>query len=75
MDWEVRKAGKNEFTLAPYPFRRAPLEFAILARRIPKRRYAEDGELQQVLTGAAYYNIRFTLRPGVAKKRPYAASA
>ena len=34
VDWEIRKAGKNEFTLAPYPFRREPLEFAILARRI-----------------------------------------
>jgi hypothetical protein len=75
VDWELRRAGKDEFTLAPYPFRREPLEFAILARRIPKRRYTEDGELQQVLTGAPYYNIRFTLKPGVAKNRPYAASA
>jgi hypothetical protein len=75
VDWEIRKAGKNEFTLAPYPFRREPLEFAILARRIPKRRYAEDGELQQVLTAAPYYNIRFTLRPGVAKNRSYAVNA
>ena len=75
VDWEIHKAGTSDFTLAPYPFRREPLEFAILARHIPKRRYAEDGELQQVLTAAPYYNIRFTLRPGVAKNRPYAASA
>jgi len=52
VDWEIRKAGKNEFTLAPYPFRREPLEFAILARRIPKRRYTEDAELQKVVTAA-----------------------
>jgi len=75
VDWEIRKAGKNEFTLAPYPFRREPLEFAILARRIPKRRYTEDAELQKVVTAASYFNIRFTLRPGVAKNRSYAVNA
>jgi len=75
VDWEIRKAGKNELTLAPYPFRRAPLEFAILARRIPKRRYTEDVELQKVVTAASFYNIRFTLRPGVAQNRSYAVNA
>ena len=75
VDWEIRKAGKNEFTLAPYPFRREPLEFAILARRIPKRRYTEDVELQKVVTAAPYFNIRFTLRPEVAKNRSYAVNA
>jgi len=75
VDWEIRRAGKSEFTLAPYPFRRGPLEFAILARRIPKRRYTDDVELQRTLTAASFYNIRFTLRPGVAKNRTYAVSA
>ena len=75
VDWEIRKAGKNEFTLAPYPFRREPLEFAILARRIPKKRYTEDAELQQVVTAASFFNIRFTLRRGVAKNRSYAVNA
>ncbi len=75
VDWEIRKAGKNEFTLAPYPFRREPLEFAILARRIPKQRYTEDVELQKVVTAASYFNIRFTLRAGVAKNRSYAVNA
>lgn len=75
VDWEIHKAGKNEFTLAPYPFRREPLEFAILARRIPKRRYTKDAELQQVVTAASFFNIRFTLRRGVAKNRSYAVNA
>jgi len=75
VDWEIRKTGKNEFTLAPYPFRREPLEFAILARRVPKRRYTEDAEFQKVVTAASFYNIRFTLRPGVAKNRSYAVNA
>jgi len=75
VDWEIHKAGKNGFTLSPYPFRREPLEFAILARRIPKRRYTEDRELQQVVTATSFFNIRFTLRPGVAKNRSYAVNA
>jgi len=75
VDWEIRRAGRNEFTLAPYPFRRGPLEFAILARRVPKRRYTDDIELQKTLTAAPFYNIRFTLRPGVAKNRSYAVNA
>ena len=52
VDWELRTAGGDEFTLAPYPFRRDPLEFAILARHIPKIRYTEDAELQKVLAAA-----------------------
>ena len=75
VDWEIRKTGKNEFTMAPYPFRREPLEFAILARRVPKRRYTEDAEFQKVVTSAPFYNIPFTLRPGVAKNRSYAVNA
>jgi len=75
VDWEIRKTGKNEFSLAPYPFRREPLEFAILARRVPKRRYTEDAEFQKVVTSAPFYNIPFTLRPGVAKNRSYAVNA
>ena len=72
VDWELRGAGGNEFTLNPYPFRREPLEFAILARRIPKRRYLDDGDLQSVLAAAAFYQIRYTLRPGIGRERSYA---
>jgi hypothetical protein len=62
VDLEIRPAGQNQFTITPYPFRRDPLEFAILARRIPKRRYVEDPELQSVLAAATFFNMRFTLR-------------
>jgi hypothetical protein len=69
VDWELRSAGEREFTLDPYPFRREPLEFAILARRIPQERYTEDMELQKVLTAAPFYNLRFTLRRGTAREK------
>jgi hypothetical protein len=61
VDWFVRSAGKNQFSLAPYPFRREPLEFSILSRRIPNRRYTDEADLQKVLTSSGFYNTSFTL--------------
>jgi hypothetical protein len=61
-EWEVRPSTGNHFTIYPYPFRRDPLEFAILARRIPKRRYVDEAELQSVLAAAPFFNIVFSLR-------------
>jgi hypothetical protein len=75
VDWEVRPAGRGQFTLHPYPFRRDPLEFAILARRIPKRRFADDSELHTVLSTASFFNIRFTLRSRSALNSIHAARA
>jgi Protein of unknown function (DUF3891) len=75
VDWEVRPAGQGQFTIYPFPFRRDPLEFAILARRIPNRRYADDAELRAVLAAASYFNIRFTLRSRSAANNSYAVSA
>jgi hypothetical protein len=75
VDWEVRPVGQSQFTLSPYPFRRDPLEFAILARRIPKRRYADDSDLQSVLAAAQFFNIRFTLRSRSATNSSQAAGA
>lgn len=72
VDWELQCAGGHEFTLNPYPFRREPLEFAILARRIPKRRYLDDADLQSVLAVAPFFQIRYNLRPGIGKERSYA---
>jgi hypothetical protein len=72
VDWELRPAGGNQFTLDPYAFRREPLEFAVLARRIPKRRYLDDGDLQSVLAQAPFFQIRYSLRPGVGRERLYA---
>jgi hypothetical protein len=65
----------NTFTLSPYPFRREPLEFSVLARRIPKRRYAGDADFQNTLSRAPYFNVKFTLRRGGATVQSLAASA
>jgi len=75
VDWEVRPAGSNQFTVTPYPFHRDPLDFAILARRIPKRRYADEIDLQAVLAGAPFFNIRYTVRSGSTATTSYTASA
>jgi Protein of unknown function (DUF3891) len=61
VDWEVRTLGPNQFTIHPYPFRRDPLDFAILARRIARRRYTDETDLQGVLAAAPFFNIRYTV--------------
>ena len=75
VDWEVRPAGQNQFTVHPYPFRRDPLAFTILARRIPKRRYSEDSDLQTVIAAAPFFNIRFTVRSRSALNSSHAVGA
>ena len=75
VDWEVRPAGQNQFTIHPYPFRRDPLAFTILARRIPKRRYSEDSDLQTVIAAAPFFNIRFTVRSRSALNSSHAVGA
>lgn len=75
VDWEVRPAGQNHFTVYPYPFRRDPLDFTILARRIPKRRYSEDSDLQTVIASAPFFNIRFTVRSRSALNSSHAVGA
>jgi hypothetical protein len=62
VDWDLQPEGNNAATLEPYPFRRDPLEISILARRIPRRRYADNLELQKVLAQAPYFGQKFTLR-------------
>ena len=62
VDWDLQPEENNAATLEPYPFRRDPLEISILARRIPKRRYADDLELQKVLAQAPYFGQKFTLQ-------------
>src|SRR5712692_7668692 len=73
VDWDLQPDGINGATLEPYPFRRDPLEISILARRIPKRRYADDLELQKVLAQAPYFGQKFTLRAGGARTRAQVA--
>src|SRR5207302_94143 len=45
------------------------LEISILARRIPKRRYADDLDLQKALAQAPYFGQKFTLRAGGTRMR------
>lgn len=74
VDWQVRHATGNQFTIYPYPFRRDPLDFAILARRIPKRRYVDEAEFQSVLAAAPFFNIPFTLRSRSASTSSFVVS-
>jgi hypothetical protein len=66
VDWELRPQGNGAVSLAPYPFRRDPLTISILARRVPKRVYTDDGDFQKTLARAQYSAINFTLYAGGA---------
>lgn len=74
-DWDLRPEAESTVTLSPYPFRREPLEFSILGRRIPKRRYADDLDLQKTLGQAHYFAMNFTLRAGGARALHQAVGA
>jgi uncharacterized protein DUF3891 len=75
VDWELQPEESNSVTLEPYPFRRDPLEISILARRIPKRRYADHTDFQKTLAQAAFFAVKFTLRPRGARMRSNVAGA
>jgi hypothetical protein len=60
-DWDLQPAGNTFVTLNPYPFQKDPLEISILARRVPKRPYAEENEFQKILAQAPYFAMNFTL--------------
>jgi hypothetical protein len=74
MDWNLQPEENNGATLEPYPFRRDPLEISILARRIPRRRYADDLDLQKALAQAPYFGQKYTLRAGGTRMRAQVAS-
>jgi hypothetical protein len=74
-DWNLQPEANNAVALEPYPFRRDPLEISILARRIPKRRYADDLDFQKTLAQAPFFAMKFTLRAGGAKMRSRVAGA
>ena len=74
-DWDLRPEGGNSVTLSPYPFRRDPLEFSILARTIPMHHYADDLDLRKTLAQAPYFAMNFTLRAGGAHTHTSAAGA
>ena len=61
-EMELHSLGSGVISIAPYPFRRDPLSFSIMARRIPKRIYASDEDFQRTLAAAQYFPLRFTMR-------------
>jgi hypothetical protein len=60
-DWDLQPAGTTFVTLKPYPFQKDPLEISILARRVPKRRYADEHEFHKILAQAPYFAMNFTV--------------
>jgi hypothetical protein len=66
VDLEVRFDGKNTVSLTPYPFRKDPLDVSILARRVPKRLYADDPDFQRTLATTAYFGLNFKMCAGNA---------
>jgi len=73
VDWAVRAVGPKQVSIDPYPFRRDPLELAILARRVPKRRYADDNDFQAEIAAASFFNIRYTIRSHAVGASTFAA--
>jgi hypothetical protein len=60
-DWDLQPAGTSYVTLNPYPFQKDPLEISILARRVPKRAYADENEFHKILAQAPYFAMNFTV--------------
>jgi hypothetical protein len=60
-DWDLQPAGTTFVTLKPYPFQKDPLEISILARRVPKRPYADEHEFHKILAQAPYFAMNFTV--------------
>ena len=66
VDWELRSHGNNIISLAPYPFRREPLQVSVLTRSVPKRLYVDSLDFQKTLGRAPYTAVKFTLHAGGA---------
>jgi hypothetical protein len=74
-DWDLQPAGNNYVTLEPYPFMKDPLEISILARRVPKRAYADENEFQKILAQAPYFAMNFTVSADGARIQSRSAVA
>ena len=59
---QLGREGANVVAIGPYPFRRNPLSFSIMARRVPTRIYSSDLDFQKVLGAAQYLPLKFTMR-------------
>lgn len=73
-DLELRPEGGNVVTLSPFPFRRETLEVSVLARRVPKRVYADDLDFRKTLARAPFYAIQYTLRTRRSSAKLHAAA-
>jgi hypothetical protein len=60
-DWDLQPAGNYSVTLKPYPFAKDPLQISILARRVPRRPYADEHEFHKVLAQAPYFAMIFAV--------------
>jgi hypothetical protein len=58
----VHEGGANVVAIGPYPFRRNPLSFSIMARSVPKKIYSSNLDFQKTLNAAAYFPLKFTVR-------------
>lgn len=61
-DLELHAEDANAVAIAPYPFRRDPLSFSIMARRVPRKIYSSDLDFQKTLGAAQYSPMKFTVR-------------
>jgi hypothetical protein len=61
-DLELHAEGANVVAIAPYPFRRDPLSFSIMARRLTKKVYGNDTDFQNTLAATQYVPMKFTMR-------------
>jgi uncharacterized protein DUF3891 len=61
-DLELHAEGAGVIAVAPYPFRRDPLSFSIMARRVPRKIYSSDLDFQKTLAAAQFFPMKFTLR-------------
>jgi hypothetical protein len=61
-DLTLHAEGAGVVSVSPYPFRRDPLAFSIMARRVPKKIYASDLDFQKALAAAQQFPLKFTMR-------------
>jgi hypothetical protein len=61
-DIHLHSEGAGVIAIARYPFRREPLSFSIMARRVPKRIYSSDQDFQKTLAAAQHFPLKFTMR-------------
>lgn len=62
VDLDLHSEGNGVVAIAPYPFRRDPLSFSIMTRRVPKKIYSSDSEFQKTVGAAQYFPQKFTMR-------------